>query len=76
MFDDDEILRAGFFEPPPGFVDRVMAEIAAEAPLAFPTPSPERARQWQGVALAAAGLLGLAQLFAFAFGIWLSASAG
>jgi hypothetical protein len=76
MFDDDDMMRSGFFEPPPGFVDRVMAEIVAEAPPTIAAPDPERARTWQGVALATAGLLGLAQLFAFAFGIWLSASAG
>lgn len=74
--DIDTLMREGFHEPPTDFTEQVMAAISAEPRPVFATRKSPLAGKWQDIALASASLLGLAQLVAFMFGIWLSASAG
>jgi hypothetical protein len=71
--DWDELLHSGLLEAPEDFPRRVMQRIEH-------LPAPERrSRAWemlQGLALVGGGLLGLAQLAGFIFGIWAAVAAG
>jgi hypothetical protein len=74
MEDDlDHLLKAPLLEPPPDFEALVMARIHQAAQQA---PVPRRQPLWQWLALAAAGLPVLLQLFAFIFGMWAATAAG
>ena len=72
----DDLLTDGFLTPPPDFTDGVMARLGS-----LPTPEVAKATslitdRLQWLALAAAGLLGIAELGAFMFGIWSATAAG
>jgi hypothetical protein len=79
MNDDlDALLQDDLLQPPANFQQTVMQRIAA-LPLHAGAPSNPR---WQRLRRAAAaagliggGLLGLSQLAAFVFGLWLAATA-
>lgn len=74
--DYDELFKAGMFEPPPDFADRVMAEVARQPLPDFPS-RPQRLRERiQWLTLFGAALLGAIQLATFMFGIWSITSAG
>jgi hypothetical protein len=89
MTDDlDTLLKDDWLQPPPGFNQRVMHKLGAQIlpPLQHKPPvhKPQTAGQslghrlrWLGAsaAWAAGGLLGLSQLAAFVFGLWLTAAA-
>jgi len=73
---DEDLLRAGLFEPPEDFTQRVIDRIA-EAPAPRWTPAVGTRRstaQW--LALAGAALWGAVQLATYMFGIWAATSAG
>lgn len=79
----DQALDAPLLQPPDGFTERVMA--ALPAPFAPPAGLPltpaaaarRRAARWlKALALAASGAAGLAQVFAFAWGLWSATAVG
>jgi hypothetical protein len=89
MTDDlDTLLKDDWLQPPPGFSQRVMHKLGAQIlpPLQHKAPVHEaqtagqslgRRLRWlaASAAWAAGGLLGLSQLAAFVFGLWLTAAA-
>jgi hypothetical protein len=71
--DLDELLESGLLEPPADFSERVMQRIAG-----LPLPA-RRSRSWeilQWLALAGGGILAIAQLAGFMFGVWAAVAAG
>jgi hypothetical protein len=68
------LLEGGLLEPPADFTERVMARIEA-----LPVPlsgSKGRLEALQWLALLLGGLLGMAQLATFMFGLWFATAAG
>lgn len=74
--DNEDLLKAGFFEPPRDFTEGVMSKIAKLPYPEFTPPPKERPPKIQWLALIGTGLLGAAQLAVFMFGIWTATSAG
>ena len=71
--DWDKFLESGLLEPPADFPGRVMRRIDS-----LPLPG-RRSRSWemlQGLAFAGGGILAIAQLAGFVFGIWAAVAAG
>ncbi len=79
--DLDTLLASGLLDVPDDFSRQVMLRIhSAPAPTPLPAPEPARGLSWaeklQSLALIFGGILGLAQLAAFMFGIWTASAAG
>ncbi len=71
--DLDKLLESGLLEAPEDFPERVMQRIDS-----LPLPD-SRSRPWemlQWLALIGGGVLGIAQLAGFIFGIWAAVTAG
>ncbi len=71
--DWDPLLESGLLEAPEDFPERIMQRIDS-----LPLPD-RRSRSWemlQGLALISGGILGIAQLAGFMFGIWAAVTAG
>lgn len=73
--DYEELLKAGLFEPPDDFADRVMAKIAEQPLPDFPAHTHRMRESIQWLTLLVASLLGAIQLATFMFGIWSATSA-
>lgn len=69
----EQLLKAGPLQVPEGFSGRIMQRIQY-LPLPERDSKPLEWLQW--LALAGGALLGLEQLTAFMFGVWLASSAG
>lgn len=71
--DLDTLLASGLLEVPDDFSQRVMQRIHSAPAPARRMSLPEKL---QGLGLIIGGVLGLAQLAAFMFGIWAASAAG
>ena len=68
--DIEALLGKNLFDPPETFLDEVMLRIEF-----LPLPA-RQTRRLEWIALAGGTIAGLAQLFAFLFGIWAATAAG